>query len=50
MTQCIREKYTKKEKNSRSAIKLKLSLIKKYGKKLILSFADEIPSGLLEPS
>lgn len=44
------EKKTKYEKNSNNATKLRVSLIKKYGKKLILSLVEAIPSGLFEPS
>jgi hypothetical protein len=44
------KKKTKNEKKSKNAIKPSVSLIKKYGKKLILSEIDEIPIGLLEPS
>jgi len=40
----------KNEKKSKKTIKLNVSLIKKYGKKLILSEMLEIPSGLFDPS
>jgi hypothetical protein len=44
------KKNTKKAKKARNAIKLSVSFNTKYGKKDILSEADEIPNGLFEPS
>jgi hypothetical protein len=44
------EKNTKYEKKSNPTTRPRVSFIKKYGKKLILSDADEIPRGLFEPS
>jgi hypothetical protein len=44
------EKYTKNEKKSNNAIRLSVSLMKKYGKKLILSVVEAIPNGLFDPS
>jgi hypothetical protein len=44
------EKKTKNEKKIKNAIKPNVSLMKKYGKKLILSEIDEIPIGLFDPS